>query len=52
VVQGDVASARRGLQNARALLQNKPREELVPEGDGLIAGRLLEIVLEELSRNE
>lgn len=51
-IQGDAASARRGLQNAKDLLQGKPREELVPEGDGLIAGRLLEIIVEELARNE
>jgi chemotaxis protein methyltransferase CheR len=42
--QGDAASARRSLQNVLRLLDGRPRDALVPEGDGLTAGRLRELV--------
>lgn len=41
--------ARRELQNVQRLLQSKPREEIVPEGDGMIVARLLELVENELA---
>jgi len=47
--QGDKVMARRSLQNVQRLLEGKPREELVPEGDGLVVGRLLELVENELA---
>jgi len=39
--QGDEASARRALQVVQRLLESKPKDELIPEGDGLVAGQLL-----------
>jgi chemotaxis protein methyltransferase CheR len=36
--------ARKTLQNVQRLLAGKPKDELVPEGDGLLVGRLLELV--------
>ncbi|HLF25125.1 MAG TPA: CheR family methyltransferase [Anaerolineae bacterium] len=50
--QGEIALARKSLQNVRQLLDGKPREMLIPEGDGLNAGRLLELInahLEQLA---
>jgi chemotaxis protein methyltransferase CheR len=41
---GSAAEARRHFTNALALLQGYPREELLPESDGLTAGRLTDIV--------
>jgi chemotaxis protein methyltransferase CheR len=46
--QGDQLAARRSLQNVVSLLKDKPKEELVPEGDGLVVGRLLELAQEAL----
>ncbi len=48
--QGDKVMARRSLQNVQRLLEGKPCEELVPEGDGLVVGRLLELVENELAQ--
>jgi chemotaxis protein methyltransferase CheR len=39
--QGDEASARRALLTVQRLLEPKARNEPIPEGDGLVAGRLL-----------
>ncbi len=47
--QGDKAMARRSLQNVQRLLEGKPRDELIPEGDGLVVGRLLELVENEMA---
>jgi chemotaxis protein methyltransferase CheR len=47
--QNEPALARRSLQNAQRLLEGKAREELVPEGDGLIVGRLLELIASQLA---
>ncbi len=47
--QGDEASARKSLENAARLLQAQPREAKVPEGDGMAAGRLLELIQSELT---
>jgi len=47
--QGDKVMARRSLQNVQRLLEGKPREELIPEGDGLVVGRLLELVENEMA---
>jgi len=41
---GQPARARKALENVVAWLANRPREELVPEGDGLTAGRLTELL--------
>ncbi len=42
--QRDMGLARRSLRNAQRLLVGKPKGDLVPEGDGLVVGRLLELV--------
>jgi len=49
--QGDETAARKSLQNARALLDGKPRDALVPEGDGLVVGRLLELIENGLAQD-
>ncbi len=49
LAQGDLIQARKSLHNVRQLLGGKPREELVPEGDGLVVGRLLELVDTQLA---
>lgn len=41
---GRTHEAGRHWRNARTLLRRMPREELLPEADGLTAGRLLEII--------
>jgi chemotaxis protein methyltransferase CheR len=48
--QGEKASARKSLGNVQRLLEGKPRDEPVPEGDGLVVGRLLELVEEQLAQ--
>jgi chemotaxis protein methyltransferase CheR len=48
--QGEKALASKSLQNVQQLLSGKPRDELVPEGDGLIAGRLMELVESQLAQ--
>ncbi len=47
--QGDTRSARRPLQNVRQLLAGRPKDQPIPEGDGLVAGRLRELVETELA---
>jgi len=42
--EGKGALARRSLQNAQRLLEGKRKNEPVPQGDGLVAGRLLQLV--------
>ncbi len=42
--QGKKKLAYRSLRNAQRLLIRKPEEEPVPEGDGLVTGRLLRLV--------
>ncbi|MBI4785562.1 MAG: tetratricopeptide repeat protein [Chloroflexi bacterium] len=46
--QGEHDLARKSLQNVERLLNGKPRDESVPEGDGLVVGRLLELVANQL----
>jgi len=41
---GQPERAHKALDNVAAWLANRPREELVPEGDGLTAGRLTELL--------
>jgi chemotaxis protein methyltransferase CheR len=47
--QHDLPSARRSLQNALRLLDGKPLDLAIPEGDGLAVGRLRELIENELS---
>jgi chemotaxis protein methyltransferase CheR len=42
--RGETDAARKSLQTVQRLLSNKPKDAPVPEGDGLVAGRLLEMV--------
>lgn len=42
--QGNTQLARKSLRNVQRLLEGKPKEEPIPEGDGLVVGRLLELV--------
>lgn len=49
--QGDKPGAQRSLQNALRLLDSRPRDELVPEGDGLLVGRLRELIEHELAEH-
>lgn len=42
--QGKNDLANRSLRNVQRLLENKPNEELIPEGDGMVAGHLAELV--------
>ena len=48
LAQGDKDLARKSLKNIEQLLNGKPKDELVPEGDGLVVGRLLELVASQL----
>jgi chemotaxis protein methyltransferase CheR len=48
--QGEKASARKSLENVHRLLEGKPKDEPIPEGDGLVVGRLLELVEEQLAQ--
>ncbi len=41
--------ARKSLLNVQRLLQGRPASELVPEGDGMLVGRLLELVSAQLA---
>lgn len=45
---GKVVQARRSLETAHKLLRKKPRDELVPDADGLTVGRLLDAVVMQL----
>ncbi|MFN8596537.1 MAG: CheR family methyltransferase [Anaerolineae bacterium] len=47
--QNDEANARRSLQNVQRILEAKPRDEVIPESDGMLIGRLREMVDNELS---
>src|SRR5207253_8817296 len=42
--QGQKERARKSLETVGRLLAGRQRQELVPEGDGLTVGRLLEVV--------
>ena len=42
--QGQTERARKARENVSRLVAGRPAHELIPEGDGLTAGRLLEIV--------
>lgn len=50
--RGDLASAIKSLQNARRLLSEKAKGDLVPEGDGLVVGRLMDMIDAELASME
>ena len=50
--QGDTLAAHRSLQNVVSLLKDKPKEEWVPEGDGLVVGRLLDLAHDALEPDE
>ncbi len=50
--QNEPALARKSLQNIRQLLEGKPRDMAVPEGDGLVIGRLLELVDNQLAEDK
>ena len=41
--------AQKSLQNVQRLLEGKPRHEPVPEGDGMVAGRLLQLAEMQLA---
>jgi len=41
---GQKELAQRSLRNAQRLLAGRPRDELVPEGDGMVVGRLMALV--------
>jgi len=42
--QGQTERARKSLETVGRLLAGRQRQELIPEGDGLTVGRLLELV--------
>jgi chemotaxis protein methyltransferase CheR len=48
--QGEKTSALRSLLNVQKLLEGKPRDGLIPQGDGLVVGRLRELVEEQLAQ--
>jgi chemotaxis protein methyltransferase CheR len=50
--QGNKRLSRKSLQNVQRLLEGKPKAEPVPEGDGLIVGRLLQLVEVELANGK
>lgn len=47
--QDNRTSARKYLQNVQRLLEGRPKDQIVPEGDGLVVGRLWELVEEYLA---
>jgi len=49
LAQGRHREAERHFRNTLALLQRHPRDEILPESDGLSAGRLAEIITSVLS---
>ena len=49
VRQNEPVLARKSLQNAQRLLEGEARTVLVPEGDGLIVGRLLDLIANQLA---
>ncbi len=48
--RGEPVLARKSLQNVQSLLAGKSRDELIPEGDGMGVGRLLELVESQLAQ--
>jgi len=42
--QGEGTAAAKSFRNARRLLDNQPHDALVPEGDGMVVGRLLQLI--------
>lgn len=50
--RGDIPAAIKSLHNARRLLSEKAKGDLLPEGDGLVAGHLLELIEAELALYE
>jgi chemotaxis protein methyltransferase CheR len=50
--QGNKRLARKSLQNVQRLLEGKPKAAPVPEGDGLVVGRLLQLVEVELANGK
>ena len=48
--QGEMASARKSLLNVQKLLEGQPRDGQIAEGDGLVVGRLRELVEEQLAQ--
>ncbi|MDY6875190.1 MAG: CheR family methyltransferase [Chloroflexota bacterium] len=46
--RGQARLARKSFQNVKRLLDGKPWGEPIPEGDGMVAGRLLQLVEMEL----
>ena len=48
--QNEISSARKSLLNVQTLLEGQPRDGLVAEGDGLVVGRLKELVEEQLTQ--
>jgi len=49
---GNERLARKSLQNVQRLLKDKPVHEPVPEGDGVVAGRLLQLAEMQLASGE
>lgn len=47
--QGDTLNAQRSLHNALRLLESRPRDQPVPEGDGMMVGRLRELIEHEMT---
>jgi chemotaxis protein methyltransferase CheR len=43
--QGQTDRARKSLENVARLLDGRPRDELIPDGDSLTVGGLMELVL-------
>lgn len=50
--RGKKRQAYKSLQNVQRLLEGRPPDEPIPEGDGLLAGRLLELVKTELASEQ
>lgn len=48
---GDKLNAQRSLHNALRLLESLPRDQAVPEGDGMMVGRLRESIEHELAEH-
>lgn len=44
VQQGNGSAASRSFRNARRLLVGQPDESLVPEGEGMVVGRMLQLI--------
>ena len=48
---GDKLNAQRSLHNALRLLESLPRDQAVPEGDGMMVGRLRESIEHEIAEH-